>query len=184
MSGHSKWATHKRGKAINDHKRSQIFTKITRLITVAARDGGGDPDANPKLRLALEKAREASMPKENIQKAIDKGTGKGGSDNYEEIIYEGYGPNGVAFYVTTLTDNRNRTVSEIRNIFNRAGGSLGTAGSTAYIFLPDPNNPSFYIDIEDTSQAESLKSLYDALEDHDDVQDLFTNFRIPDPEGE
>ncbi|HSX39640.1 MAG TPA: YebC/PmpR family DNA-binding transcriptional regulator [Candidatus Saccharimonadales bacterium] len=184
MSGHSKWATHKRGKAINDSKRSQIFTKLTRAITIAARDGGGDPDANPKLRLALEKAHDASMPKENIQKAIDKGTGRAEGSSYEEITYEGYGPMGVAFMVTTVTDNRNRTVSELRNIFSRHGGSLGSAGSTAYIFNPDPANPSFYIDIEEQGVADSLNNLYDALDDQEDVQDIHTNFRVPESEGE
>ncbi len=184
MSGHSKWSTIKRDKAVNDSKRSKIFSKLSRVITLAAKGGGDDPDANPRLRLALEKAREARMPKDNIEKAIDKGMGRGGSENFEEITYEGYGPNGVAFMVLTVTDNRNRTVSELRSIFSRAGGSLGTAGSAAYIFTPDPNTPQFYIDIDDSAVVQSLENLYTALEDHDDVQEIYSNFRIPDSEGQ
>jgi len=177
MSGHSHWATTKRDKAVTDSKRSQIFTKISRLITVAAKKGGGDIDGNPSLRLAVEKARDARMPKENIQKAIDKGTGKGGGDILEEITYEGYGPEGVAFMVKTVTDNKNRTVGEVRNIFNRFGGSLGGAGSTSYIFGNDPENPSFFIDVNDKDVLGKLMALMDALDDIDDVQDVYSNFR-------
>lgn len=183
MSGHSKWATIKRDKAVNDAKKSKIFSKLSNAISVAAKRGGGDPDANSTLRLVLEKAREARMPKENIEKAINKGLGKSGADGFEEIVYEGYGPHGVAFLIYTLTDNRNRTVSEIRNIFNKKGGSLGTLGSTAYIFSPDPKNPNFYIDIEDPNAGRVLTELYEELEDHDDIQEVHTNFRLPNPEG-
>jgi YebC/PmpR family DNA-binding regulatory protein len=135
MSGHSKWATIKRKKGATDAKRGQLFTKMTREITVAAKEGGGDPDANFRLRLAIQRARAENMPADNIQRAIQRGSGAGdGAANYDEIIYEGYGPNGVAFLVQTLTDNRNRTVSEVRNIFTKGGGSLGEAGSVGWMF--------------------------------------------------
>src|SRR5438105_1508973 len=135
MSGHSKWATIKRKKGATDAKRGQMFTKITREITVAAKEGGGDPDTNFRLRLAVQKAREENMPADNVQRAIQRGTGAGeGAASYDEIMYEGYGPNGVAFLVQTLTDNRNRTVAEVRSIFTKMGGSLGEAGSVAWMF--------------------------------------------------
>src|SRR6476659_7680655 len=135
MSGHSKWATIKRKKGATDAKRGQLFTKITREITVAAKEGGGDPDSNFRLRLAIQKARAENMPADNVQRAIQRGTGAGdGSSNFDEIIYEGYGPHGVAFLVQTLTDNRNRTVSEVRNAFAKGGGSLGETGSVGWMF--------------------------------------------------
>jgi YebC/PmpR family DNA-binding regulatory protein len=179
MAGHSKWANIKRKKAATDAKRGKIFSKLVRLITVAAKEGGGDVDANPSLRLAVDKAKAANMPKDNIQRAIDKGTGKSGSVNYYEAIYEGYGPEGVAFYIKALTDNKNRTVAEVRNVFTRFGGSLGDAGSAAYIFN-DPENPSFDIPISNQTIAEKLMNLYDALEDLDDIQDIYTNMNIDD----
>lgn len=177
MSGHSKWSTIKRDKAVNDAKRSQVFTKVSRLITVAARQGGGDEDTNPTLRLAVEKAKHARMPKENIEKAINKGLGKFvDGEKLEEVIYEGFGPGGEAFMVKTITDNRNRTVSEIRNIFAIHGGSLGTNGSTSYIFNPDPNTPTYVIDV-DNDTFQKLASLMETLEDNDDVQEVYSNFR-------
>lgn len=137
MSGHSKWATIKRKKGAADAKRGQLFTKLTREITVSAREGGGDPDSNFRLRLAMQKARAENMPMDNIHRAIQRGAGSGeGSANFEEVVYEGYGPHGVAMLVQTLTDNRNRTVSEVRSIFSKAGGSLGEAGSVAWMFDP------------------------------------------------
>ena len=137
MSGHSKWSTIKRKKGAADAKRGQLFTKLTREITVAAKEGGGDPDSNFRLRLAVQRARSENMPLDNIQRAIQKGTG-GGSDGaqYEEITYEGYGPNGVALLVQALTDNRNRTVAEVRSMFTKSGGSLGEAGSVGWMFEP------------------------------------------------
>lgn len=180
MSGHSKWANIKRQKGANDAKKSKIFSKLTRAITVAAKQGGGDVDANPTLRVAVEKAREARMPKDNIDKAIAKGTGSGSSETFYEVIYEGYGPSGEAFYITALTDNKNRTVAEIRNIFSKFGGSLGGAGSTSYIFMPDPTNPTFSLDISDTSLANKLVKLLEELEDQDDVQDVYFNFNLPE----
>jgi len=135
MSGHSKWSAIKHKKAAVDAKRGKQFTKLARAITVAAREGGGDPDGNPTLATAIQKARDYSMPKDNIQRAVDRGTGEGGSGaEIERVVYEGYGPGGVAILVEALTDNRNRTGSEIRHAFDKHGGSLGEPGSVDWIF--------------------------------------------------
>ena len=135
MSGHSKWASIKHKKAATDSKRGQLFAKLARAISVAAREGGGDPAANFTLAAAIEKARGYSMPKDNIQRAIDRGTGAGGAeDQIERVVYEGYGPGGVAVLVETLTDNRNRTGADVRNAFEKHGGNLGEPGSVAWVF--------------------------------------------------
>ena len=134
MAGHSKWKQIKRKKAINDQKRGANFTKLIREITVAARSGGGVPDLNPRLRLAVDTARAANMPNENIERAIKKGTGELEGVEYQEIAYEGYGPGGVALYVETMTDNSTRTVAEVRHAMSRHGGSMGTSGSVAWQF--------------------------------------------------
>jgi YebC/PmpR family DNA-binding regulatory protein len=135
MSGHSKWHSIKHKKAIVDARRGQHFTKLARAITIAAREGGGDPDGNPALALAIQKARDASMPKDNIERAIGKGTGEGvDTDNIETVVYEGYGPGGVALLVEALTDNRNRTGADVRHAFNKYGGNLGEPGSVSYLF--------------------------------------------------
>jgi YebC/PmpR family DNA-binding regulatory protein len=134
MSGHSKWATIKRKKGAADARRGKIFTQLIRELTAAARLGGGDPGGNPRLRLAIDKARAQNMPKDNIDRAIKKGTGELGGESVEEVTYEGYGPGGVAVLVETLTDNRNRTVGEIRHIFSKHGGNLGASGCVAYLF--------------------------------------------------
>jgi YebC/PmpR family DNA-binding regulatory protein len=135
MAGHSKWSKIKRKKAGNDAARSKMFTRYIREISIAARDGGGDPAGNARLSLAIENAKSVNMPKENIERAIKKGTGELDSGNtYEEVNYEGYGPGGVAYFVETTTDNLNRTVSEIRHIFSKNGGNLGTSGSVGYLF--------------------------------------------------
>jgi YebC/PmpR family DNA-binding regulatory protein len=135
MAGHSKWAQIKHKKATTDARRGQLFTKLARAITVAAREGGGDPEANFTLAAAVQKARDYSMPKDNIQRAIDRGTGAGGADDaIERVVYEGYGPGGVAMLVETLTDNRNRTSADIRHAFDKHGGSLGEPGSVAWVF--------------------------------------------------
>src|SRR5215210_996193 len=131
MSGHSKWSTIKRAKGITDAKRGALFTKVAREISVAARQGGGDPDANYRLRLAIEKARSVNMPSDNIKRTIDKATGGGEADQFEEIVYEGYGPGGEA-----ATDNRNRTAGEVRSIFTKAGGQLAGSGAVAWQFEP------------------------------------------------
>ncbi len=134
MSGHSKWSTIKRKKGAEDAKRGKIFTRVAREITVAAREGGGDPSTNPALRLAIDKARAANMPKDNVERAVKRGTGELEGGRLEEIIYEGYAPHGVALLVKCLTDNRNRTLSDVRRIFNRSGGNLAEAGAVAWMF--------------------------------------------------
>ena len=134
MAGHSKWANIQHRKGAQDKKRGKLFTKLIREITVAARAGGGDPDANPRLRLAIDKAKAQSMPKDNIERAIKRGSGELDGSDYEEILYEGYGPGGVAVMVECLTDNRNRTVGDVRHAFTKFGGNLGADGSVAYLF--------------------------------------------------
>ena len=134
MSGHSKWASIKHKKGAADAKRGQLFTKLIKEITAAARAGGGSVDGNPRLRLALAKAKEGNMPKDNIERAIKKGTGELPGVSYEEVMYEGYAPGGVALLVEALTDNKNRTTAEIRNLFTKHGGNMAGAGSTAWIF--------------------------------------------------
>ena len=134
MSGHSKWSTIKHKKAAKDAKRGKIFTKLIKEITVAARLGGSDINANPRLRTAVLTARQSSMPSDNIERAIKKGTGELEGVTYEEVLYEGYGPGGVAVMVEVVTDNRNRTVAEIRNLFQKHGGNMGTSGSVAWMF--------------------------------------------------
>jgi YebC/PmpR family DNA-binding regulatory protein len=134
MAGHSKWANIQHRKGAQDKKRGKLFTKLIREITVAAKMGGGDPDANPRLRLAIDKAKAQSMPKDNIERAIKRGSGDTGGDDYQEIRYEGYGPGGTAVMVDCLTDNRNRTVAEVRHAFTKHGGNLGADGSVAYLF--------------------------------------------------
>ena len=136
MSGHSKWSTIKRQKGANDAKRGALFTKVAREISVAARQGGGDPDANYRLRLAIEKARSVNMPADNIKRTIEKATGGGEGEQYEEIVYEGYGPGGVAILVEAATDNRNRTAAEVRAMFTKAGGQLAGSGAVAWQFEP------------------------------------------------
>jgi YebC/PmpR family DNA-binding regulatory protein len=136
MSGHSKWSQIKRQKGANDAKRGAVFTKIGREISIAAREGGGDPDANFRLRLIMDKARAANMPADNIKRAIDKAVGGSAADQYEEITYEGYGPGGVAILVETATDNKNRTAADVRSVFAKAGGQLAGGGSVAWQFEP------------------------------------------------
>ena len=134
MAGHSKWANIQHRKGTQDAKRGKLFTKLIREITVSARSGGGDPGNNPRLRAVMDKALTANMSKDSIERAIKKGTGALEGDNFEEVRYEGYGPGGIAVMVDCLTDNRNRTVSEVRHAFSKAGGNLGTDGSVAYLF--------------------------------------------------
>lgn len=134
MSGHSKWSTIKRKKAAQDAKRGHLFTRLARELTIAAREGGGDPDTNFRLRLAIDKAKAANMPKDNIERAIQRGAGGGKDDDLEEITYEGYAPFGVALLVQVLTDNRNRAVAEVRHVFNKQGGSLSEAGAVVWQF--------------------------------------------------
>lgn len=134
MAGHSKWANIQHRKGAQDAKRGKLFTKLIREITVSARIGGGDPAANPRLRAAIDKALGSNMTRDTVDRAVKRGAGELDAENYEEVVYEGYGPNGVAVLVECLTDNRNRTVSEVRHAFSKNGGNLGTSGSVAYLF--------------------------------------------------
>ena len=185
MSGHSKWAQIKRQKGVNDSKRGQIFTKLAREIMVAARQGGADAETNFRLRLAIQRARGVNMPQENIQRAISRASGVGeGAAQLEEITYEGYGPGGVAIFVEAVTDNRNRTVAEVRNIFTRNGGSLGENGSVAWIFdqrgvvtvnldSQDPDEATLQaIDAgaTDVNQIDKTLEVYTDLEDLEGVR--------------
>lgn len=177
MSGHSKWATIKHKKAALDAKRGKSFSILSKMITVAAREGAsGDPSQNPRLRLALEKAREENMPKVNIQKAIDKGTGKAGGQMIEEIIYEGFAPGGVGVIVKVLTDNRNRTGSEIKSLFDKNGGSLAGPNSVMYMFEREGAEFVKKITVPvDERTSTQVDALVEALELHEDVEFVVTN---------
>jgi YebC/PmpR family DNA-binding regulatory protein len=159
MSGHSKWHTIKHKKGALDAKRGKLFTKLIREMTIAARLGGGDPDSNPRLRTAVDKAKAANMPADNITRAIKKGTGELEGTTYEELVLEGYGQGGVAILVEGSTDNRNRTVSEIRHIFSKHGGNLGGAGSVAYLFKP---RGVISVSAEKTSEDKLMEIALDA----------------------
>ena len=242
MSGHSKWASIKRKKGATDAKRGQLFSKLTRAIIVAARDGGPDPGGNIALQNAIEKARENSMPKDNIDRAIAKGAGTGAdAAAYETVTYEGYGPGGIALFVEALTDNRNRTAADVRHVFTKNDGNLGESGSVAWLFerkgvilVPGeidedelmlaaadagaedveaeestyrvttaPENlhavrealesagvaiesaestmvPKTSVEIEDETVARKVVRMMDELEENDDVQDVYSNFDIPE----
>ena len=159
MSGHSKWSTIKRAKAVTDDKRGRLWSKVARRIMMAAKDGGGDPDMNLPLRYAIDDARAANMPKDNIAKAIKKGTGELGGQNYEQIVYEGYGPSGVAFIIDCLTDNRNRTAPELRKIFERGNGQLGSTNCVAWMF---EQKGSFLIAADATDEDTLMEIALDA----------------------
>jgi YebC/PmpR family DNA-binding regulatory protein len=159
MSGHSKWHSIKHKKAAIDAKRGAVFTKVIKELTVAARIGGGDPDSNARLRTAINAAKAANMPNDNIDRAIKKGTGELEGVNYEEITYEGYGPGGVALIVEVMTDNRNRTASEIRHLFTKHGGSLGTSNSVAFLF---ERKSLIYVAAEGTSEDDLMMQALDA----------------------
>ncbi|MFI5052839.1 MAG: YebC/PmpR family DNA-binding transcriptional regulator [Acidimicrobiia bacterium] len=242
MSGHSKWHSIKHAKGAADAARGKAFARLARQIEVAARTGGGDMEGNPNLRAMVQKARDASMPKDNIERAIKRGTGELEGVTYEHITYEGYATNGVAVYVETLTDNRNRTGSEIKNVFSRNGGSLAEPGAVAWQFerkgvlilekaaaseddlmlaaleagaddIADQGDTwqittaptelhavrtaleeagimvasadltmlaTTSVELDETSKAKSVLRVIDALEEHDDVQNVFANFDIPD----
>ena len=159
MAGHSKWKQIKRKKAVTDSRRASAWTKIIREITVAAKAGGGDPDGNPRLRLAIDSARAVNMPKENIERAVKKGTGELEGADYQEMMYEGYGPGGAAILVEATTDNANRTVAEVRHAFSRNGGNLGATNSVAWMF---DRKGQLYIDAtrhgEDATLEAALES--------------------------
>lgn len=171
MSGHSKWSTIKRQKGAADQKRGMTFTKVANAITIAAKQGNsGDPDANSRLRLALEQARDVNMPKENIQRAIDRGLGRLPGQNLEEIVYEGFGPGKAAFLIEAVTDNKLRTLQEIRYLFERSGGSLGGSGSTSYIF---DKKGEIRVGSRGGGLDEEMMELIDA--GADDIEDLTTD---------
>lgn len=175
MSGHSKWHSIKHKKGALDAKRGKVFTKLIREMTIAARLGGGDPDSNPRLRTVLEKAKASNMPADNIKRAIQKGTGELEGTTYEDLTLEGFGPGGVAILVEGTTDNRNRTVSEIRHIFTKHGGNMGGAGSVAYMF-----KPRGYIAIaagkttEDKIMELALDAGADDIQGSDEVFEIYT----------
>ncbi len=173
MSGHSKWASIKHKKAATDAKRGKAFTRLIKELAVTARMGGGDPDANPRLRKAIADSKAANMPADNIKRAILKGTGQLEGVNYEEMTYEGYGPGGVAIFIEVVTDNKNRTVSEIRHIFSKNGGNLGESGSVGWIF-----QRKGYIVVEKSSASE--EELMDLILEAgaEDLRDDGSNFEI------
>ncbi|NBO17387.1 MAG: YebC/PmpR family DNA-binding transcriptional regulator [Proteobacteria bacterium] len=175
MAGHSKWKNIRRKKEILDFKKSQSFTKLAKLISVSSKRGGGDPINNPELRLLIEKAKEARMPKENIERAIKKGTGELDGVSYDEVVYEAFGPDGGAFLIECVTDNKNRTVAEIRTIFSKNGGSLGTVGSTSYIFGQDFQNPIFKVKLSPENE-EFVENIINFLDESDDVIEVYTNY--------
>lgn len=177
MAGHSKWNNIKNRKASVDAKKAKDFAIVGKLITIAIKEGGsGDPAQNPRLRLALDKAKAANMPNVNVQKAIDKGLGKGSGDIIEEIVYEGYGPGGVGYIVRALTDNRNRTASEIKYLFDRNGGSLGGPGSVMFMFerSNDTYNVTVPIPVDEETKSKN-EGLIELLEDNEDVELVITN---------
>src|SRR5712691_9122243 len=173
MSGHSHWATIKHKKGAADAKRGKMFSKLSRAIIIAARHGGGDPEMNLKLRYAIDKARAVSMPKDNIERAVKRGTGELEGLTLEEITYEGYGPGGVAILVEVLTDNRNRTTGEIRKIFERSGGKMGSAGSVAYLF---ERKGVFHVDSAATDEDTLMGLVLDA--GADDLKGAGSTFEI------
>jgi len=193
MSGHSKWSTIKHKKGAADKKRAKVFTKLIKEITVAARMGGGDASANPRLRRAIDSAKAQNMPKDNVDRAIKKGTGDMDGVNYEEIIYEGYGPGGVAVMVECLTDNKNRTIADVRYIFNKAGGNVGTDGCVAWMFdkkgvitiSKEHADEDTLMEVALDAGAEDIKDegeSFDVLtapEDFDAVKDAIDGAEIP-----
>jgi len=178
MSGHSKWSNIQGKKSVTDAKKSKVFSLLSKNIRLAVRSTGvGDPENNPTLRMAIEKARQANMPHENVQRAINRGLGKGEGGALEEIVYEAYDASGVGFYVIVRTDNKMRTGAEIRHLFDKHGGSLGGPGSTSYLFARNGADFSVAIPLEvtDLEQQEKVQFLIDTLEEHDDVEAVYTN---------
>ncbi|MBT5953326.1 YebC/PmpR family DNA-binding transcriptional regulator [bacterium] len=241
MSGHSKWSTIKHKKAKTDHQRGKQFSKVSKEIIMAAKIGGGDPEMNPRLRLAIQKAKSVNMPNDNVKRAIQRGVGGGDDSNYEEVMFEGYGPNGVGLIIETLTDNKNRTVPNLKHALSKNGGSLATKGAVSYmfskkgLFIFSPESPDEKImevasdagaddiDIKDdgsievlcefgsfeavrvafesnelvaenasiemipentvqltAEQVEKIEKLIEALEEDDDVQDVYSNYEAPE----
>ena len=193
MSGHSKWSTIKHKKAATDKKRGKIFTKVIRELTISAKIGGGDPNANPRLRTAILKAKDANMPKDTMDRAIKKGTGDLGDVTYEEFTYEGYGPEGVAVFMEIMTDNKNRTAAEVRSVMTKAGGNLGANGCVSYMFdkrglivfdpakLTEDKAMEIGIDAgaQDISADEENVEVITEVEDFENVLKAFDNAGIP-----
>lgn len=177
MSGHSHWAGIKHKKALTDAKRANVFTKFGRLITIAAREGGGKPDSNFKLKLAIDQARSVNMPKENIERAIKRGTGElKDATRIEDVIYEAYGPGGIMMVIKTLTDNKNRTVGEIKAVLGKFGGKLGGAGSVTWNFEISGSEykPKNFMEADEKVKAQYEK-LLEALDEQNDVQEIYDN---------
>ncbi len=176
MSGHSQWSQIKRQKGANDAKRGALFTKVAREIVVAARQGGGDPDANYRLRLAVEKARSINMPADNIKRAIERASGSGEGEQYEEVVYEGYGPGGVAVLVETQTDNRNRTAADVRAMFSKSGGQLAGSGAVAWQFEPRGllTVPRAGVDVDEVALAAIDAGAEDVDTESDDHVEVYT----------
>lgn len=171
MSGHSKWSTIKHKKAATDAKKGKVFSEVSKMITIAVREGAsGDPTQNPRLRVALDKAREANMPKVNVQRAIEKGLGRGDGGAFEEIMYEGYGPGGVGLLVKVSTDNRNRIGNEVKTLFDRAGGSIGSPGSVMYLF--ERNGDQFDVKIPMPVSGEIQEKIVRLIENLEELEDV------------
>jgi YebC/PmpR family DNA-binding regulatory protein len=180
LSGHSKWATTKRQKARVDAARGKVFSKIARELIIAAREGGPNPDGNFRLKMVIDKAKAANMPGENIQRAIQRGSGAGEADHFEEVVYEGYGPAGVAVMLEVMTDNRNRTAAEIRHIFDRNGGSLGATGCVAWMFK---RRGQILVNLEDVKLSEDdlmMLSLDAGGEDFQKEEDQYVIYTVPE----
>jgi YebC/PmpR family DNA-binding regulatory protein len=179
MAGHSKWNNIKNRKGAADIQRAKIFADIAKMIRVAVKSSGiGDPKSNPSLRLALDKARAANMPNDKIQRAIDAGLGKRNGQAIQEIVYEGFGPGGVALMIAAMTDNTQRTSSEMKFILSRNGGSLGSPGSAAFMFTRHPDGsytPAMPMEITDENTIEHIESLLEALHGNDDVEDVYVS---------
>ena len=179
MSGHSKWQNIKHKKESTDKKRGKIFSKISRLISIAAKEKGGNPESNSKLRMAIEKAKQFNMPKDNIERAIKKGTGQLQGAQIEEITYEAYGPDGIALIIEIITDNKNRVIAEIKNILNKFGGKLAATGSVKYMFDRHDEEwaAKYPIEITDEKIKARIQKLFNALDDNDDVQEIYSNLK-------
>lgn len=179
MSGHSHWSSIKHKKGITDARKGKIFSQMAKLITIAARKGG-DPEMNPGLRLAIDKARAVNVPKENIERAIKRGTGKIKGEQLEEVTYEAYGPNGTPLLIEVITDNRNRTLSEIKHILNNHHSKMAETGSVKYMFEKqgDEWKPKYLIDIADENLKNQLIKLFEELDENDDVKEIYSNINL------
>ena len=179
MSGHSKWSKVRHQKAVTDVRKGKVFSKMAKMIAIAARKGK-DPSMNPDLRLAIEKARQVNMPNDNIQRAIKRGTGKDKSTQLEEIIYEAYGPNGTPIIIEAITDNKNRTLSEIKHILSNHNSKLAQTGSVKYLFDKKEDGwvPQYPINIIDKPLKNQLTKLFEALDENDDVKEIYSNVNL------